>query len=56
MLKVLADKFNFGYEIIFANQSWGGQQNGVWSGTIGHLVNKVTPTCLFKMLIVKRKY
>ncbi len=41
MLEVLAQKFNFVYKIIYANQSWGVFENGVWIGSVGYLYNKV---------------
>ena len=41
MLNVLKQKFNFVYELNYANQSWGTQQNGQWSGSVGHLINRV---------------
>ena len=41
MIKVLAERFNFKIEIIYANQSWGSFIDGVWTGSVGHLYNKV---------------
>jgi hypothetical protein len=41
MLKVLAKKFNFVYEVIYANQSFGAIDNGVWIGSVGYLYNEV---------------
>ncbi len=41
MLKVLAKKFNFVCEVIYANQSFGAIYNGVWIGSVGYLYNKV---------------
>jgi hypothetical protein len=41
MLKVLAQKFNFIYQVIYANQSFGAIENGVWTGSVGYLYNKV---------------
>lgn len=41
MLDILAKKFNFRYQVIYANQSWGTIENGVWIGSVGHVFNKV---------------
>ena len=41
MLYVLMKKFNFLSQVIYANQSWGAIENGVWVGSVGHLHNKV---------------
>lgn len=42
MLTILSKKFNFVYDIIYANQSWGTIENGLWVGSVGHLINKVS--------------
>ena len=42
MIKVLAERFNFKIDIIYANQSWGSLVNGYWTGSVGHLHNKVS--------------
>jgi len=41
MINVLAKRFNFVIEVIYANQSWGSEVNGVWMGSVGYLYNKV---------------
>ncbi|CAG2166371.1 unnamed protein product [Oppiella nova] len=40
MIELMAERFNFVYEVVYANQSWGTLQNGVWTGSVGHLYNK----------------
>ncbi|XP_054168915.1 glutamate receptor ionotropic, delta-1-like [Oppia nitens] len=40
MIKLMANRFNFTIELVYANQSWGSLQNGVWMGSVGHLYNK----------------
>ena len=42
MMKVLAERFNFMMEIVYANQSWGSYQHGAWTGSVGHLYNNVS--------------
>jgi len=41
MINLIAEKYNFRYEVVFANQSWGTIKNGVWVGSVGFLYNKV---------------
>jgi hypothetical protein len=41
MINFLAKKYNFSYEVIYANQSWGAIENGIWVGSVGYLYNKV---------------
>lgn len=41
MLNILAKKYNFDYQVIYANQSWGSFVDGVWLGSVGYVYNKV---------------
>jgi hypothetical protein len=41
MINFLAKKYSFSYEVIYANQSWGALENGIWVGSVGYLSNKV---------------
>jgi len=41
MINLIAEKYNFQYEVVYANQSWGTIENGVWIGSVGFLHNKV---------------
>jgi len=44
MIDLIAEEYNFQYEVAYANQSWGAIENGVWVGSVGHLHNKVLTT------------